>query len=241
MDVTPNAVQQADFRITRKGYDPEQVRAYLAEVARALESAQQQSATMEARARAALAKLQEQSQVPTQPDQTEAISRTLLLAQRAADEARAEADRDAAAVRDAASADAVAMRDAAQAEATSLVDEARATAAHLVETARLESRRARDEEFLAAENAVQALLARREFLLADVESLEQHVIAHRERLRDVAASLLEMIDRGPGGLGDLRRPVLSASDAALPFSEPSSASAASVQDAVLFEPGAGPD
>lgn len=234
MDVTPSAVQQAEFRTTRKGYDPDQVRSYLAEVARALEAAQQQSSAMEARARAALAKLQEQSQVAPAPDQSGEISRTLLLAQRAADEARAEADRDATAVRAEAQAAAAAALAAAQAEAASLVDEARATATHLVETARLESRRARDEEHLAAENAVQALLARREFLLADVESLEQHVITHRERLRDLASSLVDMAERGPHGLGDLRRPVLSASDAALPFNDSDAPPAGAAQDSALF-------
>ncbi|MCU1365133.1 MAG: hypothetical protein JWN39_772, partial [Ilumatobacteraceae bacterium] len=60
------------------------------------------------------------------------------------------------------------------------------------------------------ESEVQALLARREFLLSDVDHLEQHVITHRERLREVSSALNDLVDSVPGGLGDLRRPLMSA-------------------------------
>jgi hypothetical protein len=59
---------------------------------------------------------------------------------------------------------------------------------------------------------VRALVARRDFLVGDVDSLEQHIVTQRERLRDTAAALQEMVDRVPAGLGDVRRPLLSASD-----------------------------
>jgi cell division septum initiation protein DivIVA len=203
MELTPTAVSQATFRITRKGFEPDEVRRYLTEVSRALEAAQQQSSAMEARARAALAKLQEASQVPTgpSPDDAQAISRALLLAQRTADATVADADRRAGEI---------------LATATGQADEARSVArmeaAALVDAARTEARRARDEEYLRAENEVQALLARRDFLVADVEQLEQHLVTHRERLRVVAADLLAMAERGSVGLGDMRRPLLSAAD-----------------------------
>lgn len=203
MELTPAAVSQATFRITRKGFEPDEVRRYLVEVSRALEAAQQQSSAMEARARAALAKLQEASQVPSgpSPDEAQAISRALLLAQRTADATIADADRRAGEILAAATAQADEARRSARAEATSLVD-----------TARAEARRARDEEYLRAENEVQALLARRDFLVADVEQLEHHLAAHRQRLRDVADELHSMAERTAVGLGDLRRPLLSASD-----------------------------
>jgi cell division initiation protein len=199
MELTPAEVSQATFRITRKGFEPDEVRRYLTEVSRALEAAQQQSSAMEARARAALAKLHEASQAPQgpSPDEAQAISRALLLAQRTADTTIAEADQKAADIIAAATAQADEARSAAQAES------------------RGEARRARDEEFLRAENEVQALLARRDFLVADVEQLEQHLVTHRERLREVAGELVAIAERSAGGLGDLRRPLLSASDTPL--------------------------
>jgi cell division initiation protein len=206
MELTPAEVSQATFRITRKGFEPDEVRRYLTEVSRALEAAQQQSSAMEARARAALAKLHEASQAPQSPspDEAQAISRALLLAQRTADTTIAEADQKAADIIAAATAQADEARSAAQAES-----------AAMVEASRGEARRARDEEFLRAENEVQALLARRDFLVADVEQLEQHLVTHRERLREVAGELVAIAERSAGGLGDLRRPLLSASDTAL--------------------------
>jgi cell division initiation protein len=203
MELTPTAVSQATFRITRKGFEPDEVRRYLVEVSRALEAAQQQSSAMEARARAALAKLHEASQVPTgpSPDEAQAISRALLLAQRTADATVADADRRAGEILAAATAQADDARRSARAEAASMVD-----------TARADARRARDEEYLRAENEVQALLARRDFLVADVEQLEQHLVTHRQRLREVAAELVAMAERSAQGLGDLRRPLLSAAD-----------------------------
>lgn len=212
MDLTPQSIAQASFGVTRKGYDPDEVRRYLADVARALDAAHQQAATMEVRARTALAKLQEATQQSPPAEQAETISRTLLLAQRAADEARAEAAAEAESLCAAAAAAAEEVRAAADREATTVLEQARSAAERMVETARVEARRARDEEFLAAESAVQELLARRDFLLADVESLEAHVATHRERLRELATKLVDLAERSPDGLGDLRRPLLSAAD-----------------------------
>jgi hypothetical protein len=72
------------------------------------------------------------------------------------------------------------------------------------------------DERIRAEAEVQALLARRDFLIADVEHLEQFIMAQRERLRDAAVQLHDMVDRVPGGLADMRRPLLSASAESLP-------------------------
>jgi len=228
MELTPAEVSQATFRITRKGFEPDEVRRYLTEVSRALEAAQQQSSAMEARARAALAKLHEASQVPQgpSPDEAQAISRALVLAQRTADSTIAEADQKAADIIAAATAQADEAHAAAEAES-----------AALVEAARSEARRASDEEYLRAENEVQALLARRDFLVADVEQLEQHLVTHRERLREVAGELVALTERSAGGLGDLRRPLLSASDTPLHTEE----GAVAAQDATMALPAVADD
>ena len=97
-----------------------------------------------------------------------------------------------------------------------MLDNARVMAAKTLDDARTESRRAGEDEKVRAENEVHALLARRDFLLSDVDHLEQYIGAQRERLRDAAVQLHELVERVPGGLGDMRRPLLSASADALP-------------------------
>jgi DivIVA domain-containing protein len=209
MDISPQTIRSTGFKTVKKGYDPDEVESFRNQVAAAVETAQNQATAMEARARAAVAKLQEVSHqmaegsreaAPAKTGDTENISRTLLLAQRTADaavaEARAEADK---------------ITSHAREEASRVLDSARTMAAKTVDDSRADARRAVEDERVKAENEVQALLARRDFLLGDVDHLEQYLQAQRERLRDAAVQLQELIDRVPGGLGDMRRPLLSAS------------------------------
>jgi DivIVA domain-containing protein len=221
MDFSPQTVRSAGFRTVKKGYDQSEVDDFKEKVAAAIETAQNQATAMEARARAAVAKLQEVSQQvtsgtreagssPSQSDEdAEMISRTLLLAQRTADTTVAQANADA---------ESITVR--ARVDATTVIDNARAMADKLLDEARLEARRSAENERIKAENEVQALLARRDFLLSDVDHLEHHLDAQRERLRDAAVSLHELIERVPGGLGDLRRPLLSASAESPPSGPP---------------------
>ena len=103
MEMSPQQVRNASFKSAKRGFDPDEVQAFLRDVAESLEAAQNQSTAMEARARAAVARLQEVSTAretpaaPVSAGDAETISRTLLLAQRTADatvsEAKTEADR----------------------------------------------------------------------------------------------------------------------------------------------------
>jgi DivIVA domain-containing protein len=227
MELSPQAVAAATFKTVKRGYDPDEVRAYLVEVSASLESSHQQATAMEARARAAIAKLQDATQqgaVPANmavPHEADTISRTLLLAQRTADTAIAEAQAEAAALQAQAEADAAAVMARAQSEAASIttvakseasttVDQASVMAARLIEEARLEARRTKDDEHLRAEREVQALLARRQSLESDVDALEQYVSGERERLRLASATLLSLADASTGGLAAIVRPQLSA-------------------------------
>src|SRR4051794_23832373 len=209
MDFSPQTVRSAGFKTVKKGYDPSEVDDFKEKVAAAIETAQNQATAMEARARAAVAKLQEVSQQSTvtreaggrnTDEDSETISRTLLLAQRTADTTVAQANADA---------EAITVK--ARVDATTVIDNARSMADKVLDEARLEARRSADSERIKAENEVQALLARRDFLLADVDHLEHHIGAQRERLRDAAVSLQDLVERVPGGLGEMRRPLLSAS------------------------------
>lgn len=217
MDDSPQAVAGTTFRIVKKGYDPDEVRTYLGEVARSLSSAQEHAASMEARARQAVAKAQEvmhqRQATPAsglKAEDSETISRTLLLAQRTADnttaDARAEAEK---------------VRAAARAEADTSVNAAKVEAARMIETAKADARRAGESERVRVEEELQALLARLEFLKDDVTQLEKFAEEHRTRLRESAESLLDIAERPVGGLAGPRPPVLSAaSDMPPPLGEP---------------------
>ena len=130
------------------------------------------------------------AEVTADVDESETISRTLLLAQRTADttvaEAQAEADRLLGAARD---------------DAGASLDAARAEAAQMVEDAKADARQAGEAERVQVEGEVQALLARRDFLESDVDHLEQYLVAQRERIVEVAGTLNDLVQRVPGGLG----------------------------------------
>ncbi|MGA9279657.1 DivIVA domain-containing protein [Ilumatobacter sp.] len=221
MEISPHQVRNAEFKSAKRGLDPDEVRTFLDEVAVELERAQNQSTAMEARARAAVARLQEMTEsgastpVPTSEpdgsapategvtasvDESETISRTLLLAQRTADTTMAEAK--AAAER---------VEREATAEAAKTLETTRETSARMLDEAREEARRAGESERVTVKTEVDSLRARRDFLESDVEHLEQHLTEERSRLREAATTLLELTERVPGGLGEVRPPLLSAS------------------------------
>jgi len=221
MEMSPQQVRSIAFSTVKKGYDSGEVNAFVQEVATALEAAQNDTTAMEARARAAVARLQELSQAGEQRasatggggvdvvedpstiaasvDETETISRTLLLAQRTADvtvaEANAEAERILSAARD---------------DASQSLDQAQVLADQLIQDSKDEARRAGEGERINVESEVQALNARRDFLESDVDHLEAFLIEQRERIRESATVLSEMVARVPGGLGAVHRPLLSA-------------------------------
>ncbi|MGI9644819.1 MAG: DivIVA domain-containing protein [Ilumatobacteraceae bacterium] len=215
MDLNPQQVRQAEFKTVKRGLDPDEVQRFLDQVADELENAQNQSTAMEARARAAVARLQElsdgaesQAAATTAEDssvasaeQVDTISRTLLLAQRTADttiaQAEAEGERLLAAATD---------------EAATTLDSTREMSARLIDEARDEARKVGESERVAIASEVSSLKARRDFLESDVDHLEQFLIGQRERLREAATSMVELTERVPGGLGEVRRPLLSASD-----------------------------
>ena len=229
MEMSPQRVRSAEFKTVRKGADPDEVRVFLSDVADELERAQNQSTAMETRARAAVARLQEVSETATSSppvavdasvDEAETISRTLLLAQRTADTTVAEARGEAARI-----------VGAANNEAATTLDSTREMAAQLLDEARTEARRLGEAERIEIAGEVEALKARRDFLESDVEQLELFLTEQRSRLREAATSLVDITERIPGGLGEARPPLLSASDDASSFDDgPDGQGAVSAED-----------
>lgn len=208
MEMNPQRVRSAEFKTVRKGADLDEVRTFLDDVADELERAQNQSAAMEARARAAVARLQEMNEgaaaapkVDASVEESETISRTLLLAQRTADSTVAEAQAEAAKV----------LADAKD-EAARTIDSTREMSAQLLEEARVEARKQGVAERQSIASEVEALKARRDFLESDVHQLETFLVDQRSRVREAASALLDVADRVPGGLAEVRAPLLSASD-----------------------------
>ena len=211
MEMNPQRVRSAEFKTVRKGADPDEVRVFLGDVADELERAQNQSTAMEARARAAVARLQELNEagstaaavpaVDASAEDSDTISRTLLLAQRTADQAVASARSEAEQI----------LRTAKD-EASKTLDSTREMSAQLLVEARTDARKIGETERNSVASEVEALMARRDFLESDVHHLETFLVDQRARVREAASSLLDIADRVPGGLGDVRAPLLSASD-----------------------------
>jgi cell division septum initiation protein DivIVA len=186
--MNPQQVRTATFKNVRKGWDPSEVGTFLGSVAESLEAAQNQATAMEARARAAVARLQEvTAKADEAAEPSEEISRALILAQRTADltvaEAHAEAERILAAARE---------------EAGSTIDSTREMSATMLEEARAEARRTADEQRRDAQAHVADLEARRDALAAEVERIEAIIDDQRTRLRLASATMLELADAGFG-------------------------------------------
>ena len=211
MGVNPQQVRTVKFKTVKKGLDPEAVEAFLASVADDLERAQNHAAAMEARARAAVQRVQELTpdhkskphpeepadEISASVDESETISRTMLLAQRVADTTIAEAEAEAEAVVGKATEDATRELDAARELSTQMAESARSTARQIGESERA-----------AAEDELRELSERRAGLNSDVAELEQFLEVQRGRLRDAASTLVDLTERIPGGLGTAPAPVL---------------------------------
>lgn len=147
-----------EFSVKLRGYDLEQVDDFLDRMADGIESLQQQLRQTTERAVRA-------EQVAADNAETEqALRRTLVVAQRTADEVIAEAE-----------ADAERRRGEAEATARSIIVAAEAEAARLASEAQ---RKLRDD--------IAALERARDALQADVDALDRHVAEERERLRRLA-------------------------------------------------------
>lgn len=183
MELSPQAITGVEFTQVRKGYDPEEVKSFLARLAAGLEEMRSHLVASDARARAAMARVQELSSREPVGD-TEVISKTLLMAQRTADTVVGEAQRSADET-----------LSSADLRSKNMVAEAEAKAA---ETLRQSELMARNH----AESELRSLNERRAALQSEVEQLNEGIVAERERVAAVIESLQRLL-RSPEGLGTL--------------------------------------
>ena len=172
--ITPESVRNVQFREKLRGYHPDDVDAFVAAVAQAVEG-------LEQRAKLAESKLRElETRTAGASEAEDSLRRTLVLAQRTADlaiqEAREEAERVLEETRG--------QREAAEAELAELRTRMR-------EEAEAEHRGTRDQ-----------LVAERTALQRDVAALEAHLERERERLRIYFTDQLRRVDEGEPGVAE---------------------------------------
>ncbi len=197
MELTPQVINEVEFSMARRGYDPDQVDEFLEKVAVAVGELHNRVGELRERVTAAERRAAEIEQrggerperVPAGPSaaemsaaaeaELETLKRTLLLAQRTADAAVREAEEDA----------------------RRILNEAEAAA-----------RAAHESTRRAVMDEVAALEATRDALKVDVETLETAIGSQRMRLQGAVSDLARLLDE-PSRLGAVEPPALSAPEA----------------------------
>ena len=165
MDVTPRELRDIDIRERLGGYNKDDVDDLLERAAARIEA-------LEGQLRAAQSQVEAGAQDSSKTRETEdMLHRTLLLAQRAADEAVAEA----------------------QAKARQILDDAENKSRSMVSEAETNARRQAETERRRLEGEVLDFGAKRDALVADVDALERFETDYRGRLRRAVEADLEML------------------------------------------------
>jgi DivIVA domain-containing protein len=201
MELSSQAINGIEFDQVRKGYDPEQVKSFLSRVGAAVDEMRSHLVASDARARAAMARVQELSArepVAVGSADTDIISKTLLMAQRTADAHVADAQKSA----DATLAD-------ADTRSKSMLAESEARSAELIRQAELMATSHMESE-------LRTLKERKAALSNEVDQLNERIVAERERVAAVIESLQRLL-RSPEGLGTLSYRPAPAADAPAAF------------------------
>src|SRR5262249_18223470 len=167
MDVTPRELRDTDIREGFRGYHRDDVDELLERAASTVEG-------LTERVRQLTDRLQNAEGSAGKSRETEEmLQRTLVLAQKTADEAIAEA----------------------QERARTLLEESETKARNVVNEAEGTARRVAENERARLESEVQDLSARRDALNADVEALEKYEKEYRTRLRKAIESELDSLGK----------------------------------------------
>lgn len=178
MELSPQAISSVEFDLVRRGYDPEQVRQFLTRLAAAIEEMRSHLVASDARARAAMARVQELSIVqPTgaTSGEAEAITKALMLAQRTADQTVAAAEVEAA--------DKVR---AAEEQAAVIVRNAEVSSSEILSKADTEGRKRIEAELA-------TLSAKRNALQTESDILRGQVAVMRNEIGDVIEELQRVL------------------------------------------------
>ena len=168
MEITPRELRDIEIRESLRGYNRDEVNDLLERAAATIEAANERLQQVTDRLQSA------QSEAGRTRETEDVLHRTLLLAQRAADEAVAEAT----------------------AKSRQMLDDAEMQARRLVADSEAEARRKGESERRKHEEEVMELAGRRDALLADVEALTRFEAEYRERMvRALEADLFALRSR----------------------------------------------
>lgn len=210
MDDLSPLLQQVRFRESWRGYDPNEVDAYVEQVIKAAASAQTQMAILQERIDAAETGSGEpndpshETPTPEVSQTAEGLARTLALAQSAADDAVAEARERAEQM--VAEAESRAVEAQSQAEVTisnSLAEAQRirseadeyseSTIANVENLAKEREAAAATAEREKYASEIAELAAHRALLAEDLELLERHLASQRQEIEDSLSKLTELL------------------------------------------------
>lgn len=186
MDVTPRELREIDFRTEWKGYHRDDVDDLLERAATTIEAGAERT-----RLATEQAGRVEGGEPPTRETE-DMLRRTLVLAQRTADEAIAEAKVEAQRL---------------VGEAQRVGEEAEASARQVTSDAHANARRVAEGERERLEAEVLDLGSRRDALLADVEQLETYAKDYRSRLQAAIERDLDTL-ASRNAVTDMARPTL---------------------------------
>src|SRR5437870_779604 len=177
MELTPQRLREVEFKERWRGYDPEEVDDLLERVAAGLEE-------FENRVRQATERAVRAEQRASEGGDTdETLRRTLVLAQRTADAAIADAEERAKAL----------VTDAEQ-RSGAMVTDAERRARVMVTDAEVEARRVTDESETRLRENVSTLETARSKLQDDVDTLGRYLTDERDRLRTTLQALIVRVD-----------------------------------------------
>jgi cell division initiation protein len=202
MDELPPLFQDIEFRLVWKGYDSDEVDAYVDRVAKAAAVVHGRVSELQQRAEAAETRAASAASNETE----ESLTRTLVLAQRTADAAIAEAKAEAAQlIASAEGQGQIALRDAESAAATTTKDaddhasrvkaEAETDRRTLLAKAEAEAAAASSYERERLAGEVAELERYSAFLVEDVALLERHLGEQRSLLATSVSALSDLVER----------------------------------------------
>ena len=246
MDELSPLFQEIEFHERYRGYDPDEVDAFVDRVARAAAEMRGRIAELHERVDAAEAR---GGGVGTHSDAEETLTRTLVLAQRTADAAIAEARQEADRMTADAATSAQAILSTAEAEAQMTLRDAQAEAADslkaaddraglilaeaetdrraMVAAAEAEAAEAASAERTRLAAEVSELHEYRAFLADDIEILERHLTEERHRLTSSLSALTDLLE-SPEAFRVARPPATSGVDIAPDVAESLAAAEAEI-------------
>ncbi len=199
MEITPRELRDVEIAEAFRGYNREVVNDLLERAAATVDASNERVRELSDRLKAA------QLEADRSRETEDILHRTLLLAQRAADEAVAEA----------------------QQKARAMMEEAELESHKLLAEAQTEAQQRGDEERMRLEGEVIDLAARRDTLLADVDTLTQFETDYRDRLAVALEQDLEALrtrtTAAPGPVPEVEPVELPVAPEGIARSEPAAA------------------